>query len=145
MINLRPELTCELNLRIPSFRGADEVRSLSIPYPPSVNHYWRHIMIQGRQRSVLSKAAKEYRTNVGVAVLTQGRGATIDGPIAMEITARPPDRRRRDLDNLLKGVLDALAHAGVYADDSQIQDLRIRWGERVKLGRLEVLIQEVEG
>jgi crossover junction endodeoxyribonuclease RusA len=42
------------------------------------------------------------------------------------IQAWLPDRRRRDLDNLLKAVQDALAHAGVYDDDSQIVDLRIR-------------------
>jgi Holliday junction resolvase RusA-like endonuclease len=28
---------------------------------------------------------------------------------------------------LLKSLLDALDHAGVYEDDSQIQDLRIGW------------------
>jgi len=40
--------------------------------------------------------------------------------------AFPPDRRRRDLDNLLKSVLDALEHAGVYADDSQVDLLVVR-------------------
>lgn len=37
-----------------------------------------------------------------------------------------PDNRRRDAVNLLKAPLDALAHAGVYEDDSQIVELSIR-------------------
>jgi crossover junction endodeoxyribonuclease RusA len=51
----------------------------------------------------------------------------ITGPIKLEVIATRPDRRRRDVDNLLKSLLDALDHAEVYEDDSQIQDLRITW------------------
>jgi crossover junction endodeoxyribonuclease RusA len=32
----------------------------------------------------------------------------------------PPDNRRRDADNVQKSVLDALQHAGVFWDDSQV-------------------------
>ena len=51
----------------------------------------------------------------------------ITGPIRLEAIVTRPDRRRRDVDNLLKSLLDALDHAEVYEDDSQIQDLRIGW------------------
>lgn len=37
----------------------------------------------------------------------------------------PPDRRKRDLDNLLKSLLDGLEGAGVFKDDAQIDDLQI--------------------
>ena len=40
-------------------------------------------------------------------------------------------RRRRDLDNILKSLLDSLTHAGVWEDDSQITDLRIRKGPHI--------------
>jgi len=52
--------------------------------------------------------------------------------------AFPPDRRCRDLDNLQKPVLDALEHAGVYEDDSQIDLLVTRRREVVQNGRLQV-------
>lgn len=45
------------------------------------------------------------------------------GRLSVEIDAHPPDRRRRDLDNLQKPLLDALEYAGVYEDDSQIDRL----------------------
>ncbi len=47
-------------------------------------------------------------------------------PLEVSIVAWLPDARRRDVDNLLKAPLDALAHAGIYDDDSQIADLSIR-------------------
>ncbi len=57
--------------------------------------------------------------------------------------AFPPDRRRRDLDNLLKSVLDALEHAGVYADDSQIDLLVTKRREVVPNGRLLVRVMNL--
>jgi len=45
--------------------------------------------------------------------------------LSVFIEAFPPDKRKRDLDNVLKSLLDALQHAGVYADDCQIDRLSI--------------------
>ena len=66
------------------------------------------------------------------------------GRLRVEVVAHAPDHRRRDLDNLHKATLDALEHAAVYADDGQIDDLRIRRGDVDKDNpRLEVVIVEV--
>jgi len=54
-----------------------------------------------------------------------------------------PDKRRRDLDNLPKALLDGLTHSGIWDDDSQIDDLRIMRGEIVKGGSVTVVIDEV--
>jgi len=58
----------------------------------------------------------------------------------MRIVVAPPDRRRRDLDNVLKSLLDSLEHAGVYTDDSQIRKLSIERSEPVENGRTFVQI-----
>ena len=52
------------------------------------------------------------------------------------LIAYPPDKRKRDIDNLLKAVIDALQHASVFPDDSQIDDLHIIRGQQVKDGRV---------
>lgn len=98
---------------------------IRLPWPPSVNQYWR--FFQGR--AILSLRGRQYRKAVADAVLAQGAARHLEGPVRVAIEAARPDKRRRDLDNLLKGVLDGLAHAGVYADDQQIVDLRIFWSE----------------
>jgi crossover junction endodeoxyribonuclease RusA len=63
----------------------------------------------------------------------------------VSIAAFTPDRRTRDLDNTAKGILDSLTHAGVYADDSQIDHLEfIRKSVQNKNGRVIVTIEEIE-
>jgi crossover junction endodeoxyribonuclease RusA len=86
-----------------------------LPYPPSVNHYYRHV----GHRVLISKAGRKYR-EVVIALVRSCGIKTLTGKIELLLEAYPPDRRRRDLDNLLKCVLDALEHAGAYQDDSQI-------------------------
>jgi crossover junction endodeoxyribonuclease RusA len=93
---------------------------LILPWPPSVNAYWRHW--QGR--TLISKAGRAYRS-LAVAEAQMQRVRMGDAPLLVTITAYRPDERRRDADNLLKAPLDALTHAGVIGDDSQIVRLTI--------------------
>lgn len=87
-----------------------------IPFPPSLNHYYRHV----GPRVLISREGRSYRSRVMATLAGTPRQP---GGLEMEIEFYPPDRRRRDLDNLLKCVLDTLQHAGVYEDDSQIVKL----------------------
>ena len=112
---------------------------LTLPYPPSVNHYWRRVGPQ----TLISREGRTFRRNV-CALLGGGgmRKPPSSGRIALAMDAFPPDRRRRDLDNIQKPVLDALEHAGIYADDSQIDLLVTRRREAVPDGRLLVTVEE---
>jgi len=40
-----------------------------------------------------------------------------------------PDKRHRDLDNLLKAVLDCLQHAGVIKNDKNCEHIEAKWVE----------------
>jgi crossover junction endodeoxyribonuclease RusA len=86
---------------------------------------------------LISKRGREYREQV-IALVWPGEPLTTR--LAVEMLLYPPDRRRRDIDNTAKALLDALQHAGVYTDDSQIDRLVI---ERGPLGGyVEVSIAE---
>lgn len=119
------------------------VSELVLPWPPSVNRMWRNLVIMGQARTVLSAAGREYRETVGKIVLGEWKGTTIRTPFDLTIRRCPPDRRKRDVDNLLKAPLDALTHAGVWEDDSLINDLHVLLGERVAGGLLHVSIQAI--
>ena len=64
----------------------------------------------------------------------------LEGPLVVEVLVHPPDRRRRDMDNVQKALLDAMQHGGANADDSQIVRLSIERGEPVDGGRTTVRI-----
>jgi len=99
---------------------------LTLPYPPSANKLYRHV----GPRVLLSAAGRVYYAEVA-KVVAELRFRTavrfpIRGRIAVMIDSFVPDRRRRDLDNMQKAACDSLTKAGVWTDDSQIDDLRIR-------------------
>jgi len=112
--------------------------TLELPFPPSVNSYWR--MFQNRM--LISKAGRQYRKDVQDAVTLQLGNKQLGGALKVTIEAFRPDNRLRDIDNLLKASLDGMTHAGVYLDDSQITDLRIFWAEE-KGGKLKVTIEKL--
>lgn len=96
--------------------------AIELPWPPTANTYWR----RNGSRYFISKKGIEYR-NLTVYKTGSIRGLfSKEDRINVEILAYPPDRRRRDIDNLLKVILDSLQFAHVYPDDSQIDCITIK-------------------
>lgn len=114
--------------------------TLLLPFPPTMNTYWRNV----RGKTLISKAGREYRRSVSDR-LAMRRGKSYGGRLRVEVFVTVPDRRRRDLDNMLKPLLDALQHGGLYADDEQIDDLRIRRAGYAKdAGRVSVSVEPID-
>lgn len=111
-----------------------------LPLPPTVNQYWRHTVRAGRVWVYLSGKGRAYKTAVVRAI---GRHHPTDKRLSVSVTLHFANKRKNDLDNRLKSLLDALAYAGVYVDDSQIDELRVIRGENIKGGRCVVEIAEL--
>jgi crossover junction endodeoxyribonuclease RusA len=120
------------------------VIALTLPWPPSVNAMWR-TPTKGALagRTLLAEAGRKYRKAVADAVLMQGKPRIGQARCAVDIEVRMPDKRRRDLDNLPKAVLDALTYAAVWNDDSQIDDLRV-WRSDRSGGVVVVKVRELD-
>lgn len=123
--------------KIPKLSGRPGSVKLSLPFPPSINHYWR---ARGMRRFI-SKAGVIFRDTV-IATVRPDRSLT--GRLKVRILAVLPDCRVRDLDNISKPVLDALEYAKVYENDNQIDDLHIVRGPVHSPGSLEIVIEEIE-
>lgn len=118
---------------------------LTLPWPPSANTYYRHVSrgpLAGR--TLLSEAGRAYRKAVDAVVAQARARKALAVPLEVRIAAFPPDRRKRDLDNLLKSVLDCLEASGVIENDNLIESLSIYRAERVAGGQLEVQITALD-
>jgi crossover junction endodeoxyribonuclease RusA len=112
--------------------------TLELPFPPSVNHYYRHL----GHVTLLSRRGRAYRKAV-TALLAAQKLQPLAGPLSVIIELYPPDRRRRDIDNAQKGLLDAIAQGGAYRDDSQIVHLETWKCAPVRGGKAIVRIKEL--
>ncbi len=120
--------------------GAGVMLALSIPWPPSSNHL--HTVARGRK--ILSAEGRRYYAEVAFRVREQIRWAPkFTGRLRVVFHAFTPDKHRRDLSNLLKAAEDSLTGAGVWGDDSLIDDLRIVRQGVVAGGRIDVVIESV--
>ena len=87
--------------------------------PPSVNHSYRAY----RGRVVLSARAREFKQRVADNLPADFNKIT--GKVKLEITFSFKDRRKRDIDNYLKVLLDSLKGLA-FEDDDQIYELTVK-------------------
>ena len=107
---------------------------LTVPFPPTVNHMWGY----AGKRKYLKKEAHEFRRLVQEeAVRTK---AKISGRIAIYIALYAPTKRKYDIDNRIKSLLDACTHAGIWLDDEQVDSIICVRRNVVKGGMCKVVI-----
>lgn len=110
---------------------------LELKYPPSINHYWR----MGNHRIYLSEEGRRYKSIVA-GIVRCARVQPFTSDVSLKIEAYPPDRRRRDLDNIQKAVWDALTDAGLYEDDSQVKHVEAWMLEPLERGKVIVTVDD---
>ena len=93
-----------------------------LPFPPSINHYYRNVVVNRRPQTLISAEGRSYHYAVQAAI---GRASPMVDHLAVTIWVWMPDARTRDIDNLLKPLLDACTRAGLWRDDSQVKSLAI--------------------
>ncbi len=113
---------------------------MTLPFPPTVNTYYRTV----NGRMLISREGREYRQAVAELAASENWPKFGSERVSVSIEAWMPDRRRRDLDNLLKSLLDSLTHAGVWEDDSQIDGLAI-WRAPHVGGMVKVEVRAAHG
>ena len=94
---------------------------LELPWPPTANTYWR----RSGNRYFISDKGILFRNQTWYLTRDYRNWFGITARLNVQIIAYPPDKRKRDLDNLFKCVLDSLQYAQVFTDDNQIDSLSI--------------------
>lgn len=112
----------------------------SLPFPPSLNLWTRAY----RGRNILTKKGRDYRKAViehmrSIGLIDEG----LDCRLSVLIRLYGPTNAKRDIDNFIKSPLDALTHCNFWMDDSQIDELRVVRCEKVKGGRLDLVVEKL--
>mgnify|MGYP002642398513 CR=1 FL=1 len=119
--------------------------STDLPFPPSLNSYYRKV----RNRMIISEQGRTWRDRVVSIVKRKSEGLKFKegARLTLVVSLFPPDKRKRDLDNFCgKALQDALQHAGIFEDDSQIDLCTYRRGEVDKADpRARIMIADLEG
>jgi len=108
---------------------------ISMPYPPSVNG----IYTRSKYGVFVKEKVRQYKKQVYFTL----RNKVIsfgDASVCLDITIYPPDKRERDIDNILKIPFDCLQLLTVVNRDSQINDLTLHRRGVVEGGRLDLII-----
>ena len=114
---------------------------IELPFPPSINHYWKH--------RVLGRRAVVYLASEGVTFRQASQHCipsvdAITERVTVTIDLYPPNKRKLDIDNRVKAVLDTLTHAGVWLDDEQVDRLIINRCEVTKGGAKGYCVVSIE-
>lgn len=89
--------------------------TFTLPWPSSVNHHYARTRRGGVR---LTDEARAWRAEVALIVREH---TPPELPLSISLQVMPPDRRRRDPDNILKEVLDAVM--GTWGIDDNLENI----------------------
>lgn len=124
---------------------------LELPFPPSVNHYYKTVRTRHSIMIYINARGVEYRKQIkGIVVANKIKNEhAFDIPyfrnerVRAEFYVYPPDKRIRDLDNLGKVLADSLQDALIYSNDNQIDQLYFERLYAVKGGKVTAIIKAI--
>jgi crossover junction endodeoxyribonuclease RusA len=113
---------------------------VSLGWPPTGNHCYT----VARGRKILATQGRRYRDAAIVRIREQSAGKRVDGRLKVMILVNPPDRRARDLDNLIKLPLDCLQKAGVITNDAHIDELVVQRLHPCLDGLMQIYVSQIQ-
>ncbi len=126
-------------------------QTFHLPRPPSTNTLYRNVTHDERVRAwrLGNKLpgrlkTERYRTWLNAAGwhVKAARLVPLKGNIKIDILVARKDKRRRDLDNLVKPTQDLLVKHAIIEDDSLIDELHIAWTTSANAKDMVVTISE---
>jgi Holliday junction resolvase RusA-like endonuclease len=93
-------------------------QTFHLAFPPSANTMWR--MRRGRYGMMLSEDYRAWKDEAGMQLMLQ-RPTKIEGPVRLRIGLNRAGKRKWDVDNRVKPLIDLLAsHLVIEGDDYTI-------------------------
>jgi crossover junction endodeoxyribonuclease RusA len=90
-----------------------------LPFPPTINNYY----VKTQRGVFISSKGKKFRQDCINELYEQIGDRQASGDhLLVEVILFPPDLRKRDLDNYMKPLLDAITHSKLIWDDDVLID-----------------------
>ena len=126
---------------------------ITIPYPPTINNYYKYRK-SAHAVSISIYVGDEgllHREKVQSLIIDHKRARSfkLDIPyfsierLSVEFYIYPPDKRKRDIDNVLKCGIDSLQHGLLFKNDNQIDKLYIERMSVEEYGKIIVHIKKI--
>ena len=133
--NPMPEIPAE-QIQGTVFESSDDVliEFEVLMTPPTVNHYWVEAGYRGRK--YLSHRAHHFRAVIQRFV----KPLNYSGEVQVFMEYHVPDKVKRDADNVVKPIFDALMKAQLICDDSQISNFVMMKQPVFKGGKLKIKV-----
>ena len=111
---------------------------LNLPYPPSL---WALYRGWGKGRNKTERY-KTWLRAAGNEILATPRELRqpITGQFTLCALAGRPDKRLRDLDNIMKACCDLLQAHGLVENDCRAQSISVAWSPSVEKRRIELRV-----
>lgn len=93
-----------------------------LPVPPSVNRAFRNVAGKGR---VKTRDYRQWRRNAVLSIFAQVTASRRIGG-RVRITINLPSKTKGDIDNRIKGLLDALVDSRRIDDDKNVAQITVR-------------------
>ncbi len=120
--------------------------TLKLPLPPTINHYYSSKVIKSGGKYIpmvyVQDSVHLFRKQVA-EIACQLVSEPLLGRVAINIVVHQKNNRTSDIDNFIKGLLDALTKAAVWVDDSQVDKITIERGRPINGGLCVIEILEV--
>lgn len=96
-------------------------------------------------RIILSREARNYKDKVVKQLSVLRLKSFGKDRLRVTITAYMPNRRKRDLANIDKVLIDSIEASGLFDNDEQIDDVRYLRGPVAPPGRVHIVVESLSG
>lgn len=109
---------------------------ITLPFPPSTNN----LFVNGSKGRFLSQKYAGWIQEAGWE-LTRQRPRNVPGPVILRFEFSEPDKRKRDVTNLLKAPEDLLVKHGIIDGDhgSIVREVNAKWNHEIDGMRVTVV------
>lgn len=112
---------------------------LTLKMPPSTNQLWKRT----KKGIRISDKAREYHIHVQEMLDNFNIDPKINVPVSVHVITHFADKRKHDIDNIVKVLFDSLTLAEFWEDDELVDRFTVQRGELRDMAVIEMTVHPI--